>query len=385
MLLFLNFPQEQAENPLQQQNRVGNILKFNFMKKSTWIIGLSAAILVLLGVAFKVHHWPGASIIILIGSASLSVYGLLLYMEKKLLADTLVKKIVNICTTVALFIIPLSFLFKVQPWPGASIGLHVSHVLILLMIPLLIIHAVKEKEARKKLNFQNEAILFIALVAFSVFVWQTRISKQVLDSFILQDISVKKEIIYQKTKADDLFNTLESAVKSSGRAQSYLTKATDIRLKTDSLICYINELGNKMLSYWQEENPSMDSLMKFSEKENTYVSPLIMIIEGKGEILKSKLNAYTEAMDAVTNSRGKHMIELFFNTQDPQRKDTLETPRTWVTENFQHLPLIAVLINMNDMISHIRMLEAETMLYIQAIAAIEINSVPAEKKDKNNK
>jgi len=306
-------------------------------------------------------------------------------MEKKLLADTLVKKIVNICTTVALFIIPLSFLFKVQPWPGASIGLHVSHVLILLMIPLLIIHAVKEKEARKKLNFQNEAILFIALVAFSVFVWQTRISKQVLDSFILQDISVKKEIIYQKTKADDLFNTLESAVKSSGRAQSYLTKATDIRLKTDSLICYINELGNKMLSYWQEENPSMDSLMKFSEKENTYVSPLIMIIEGKGEILKSKLNAYTEAMDAVTNSRGKHMIELFFNTQDPQRKDTLETPRTWVTENFQHLPLIAVLINMNDMISHIRMLEAETMLYIQAIAAIEINSVPAEKKDKNNK
>jgi len=381
----LNFPQEQAENPLQQQNRVGNILKFNFMKKSTWIIGLSAAILVLLGVAFKVHHWPGASIIILIGSASLSVYGLLLYMEKKLLADTLVKKIVNICTTVALFIIPLSFLFKVQPWPGASIGLHVSHVLILLMIPLLIIHAVKEKEARKKLNFQNEAILFIALVAFSVFVWQTRISKQVLDSFILQDISVKKEIIYQKTKADDLFNTLESAVKSSGRAQSYLTKATDIRLKTDSLICYINELGNKMLSYWQEENPSMDSLMKFSEKENTYVSPLIMIIEGKGEILKSKLNAYTEAMDAVTNSRGKHMIELFFNTQDPQRKDTLETPRTWVTENFQHLPLIAVLINMNDMISHIRMLEAETMLYIQAIAAIEINSVPAEKKDKNNK
>ena len=381
----MNFPQEQAENPLQQQNRVGNILKFNFMKKSTWIIGLSAAILVLLGVAFKVHHWPGASIIILIGSASLSVYGLLLYMEKKLLADTLVKKIVNICTTVALFIIPLSFLFKVQPWPGASIGLHVSHVLILLMIPLLIIHAVKEKEARKKLNFQNEAILFIALVAFSVFVWQTRISKQVLDSFILQDISVKKEIIYQKTKADDLFNTLESAVKSSGRAQSYLTKATDIRLKTDSLICYINELGNKMLSYWQEENPSMDSLMKFSEKENTYVSPLIMIIEGKGEILKSKLNAYTEAMDAVTNSRGKHMIELFFNTQDPQRKDTLETPRTWVTENFQHLPLIAVLINMNDMISHIRMLEAETMLYIQAIAAIEINSVPAEKKDKNNK
>ena len=381
----MNFPQEQAENPLQQQNRVGNILKFNFMKKATWIIGLSAAILVLLGVAFKVHHWPGASIIILIGSASLSVYGLLLYMEKKLLADTLVKKIVNICTTVALFIIPLSFLFKVQPWPGASIGLHVSHVLILLMIPLLIIHAVKEKEARKKLNFQNEAILFIALVAFSVFVWQTRISKQVLDSFILQDISVKKEIIYQKTKADDLFNTLESAVKSSGRAQSYLTKATDIRLKTDSLICYINELGNKMLSYWQEENPSMDSLMKFSEKENTYVSPLIMIIEGKGEILKSKLNAYTEAMDAVTNSRGKHMIELFFNTQDPQRKDTLETPRTWVTENFQHLPLIAVLINMNDMISHIRMLEAETMLYIQAIAAIEINSVPAEKKDKNNK
>ena len=353
------------------------------MKKSTWIIGLSAAIIILLGVAFKVHHWPGASILILIGCSAISVYGLLQFFDRKPLADTTIKKFVNICTTAALFIIPLSFLFKVQHWPGAAIGLHVSHVLILLMIPLLIVHAVKEKEAGKKLNFQNEAILFIALVAFSVFVWQTRISKHVLDSFILQDISVKKEIIYQKTKADDLFNTLESAVKSSNRAQSYLTKATDVRLKTDSLIGFIKEIGDSMLFTGGVLKPNMDSIMNLPQKDNTDISAQMMVLRGKGEVLKARLNTYKEALETVTNSRGKNIIELFFNTQDPpQKEDKLDT---WVTERFQHLPLIAVLINLNDMISHIRMLEAETMLYIQAMAAIEINSVPAEKKVGNGK
>lgn len=347
------------------------------MKKFTWIFGLIASFLILAGVFFKILHWPGASILIILGSVSLSVYGILQFIEKNKHAETGYQKFMNVCSLVLIFLLPLAFMFKMQHYPGAGIALVISNTLILVMIPFMIVHAAKETDPVKKANYQNVAIIFIAIVAFFVLIMKTNISKQALDSFIFQDESIKKEIKFYDAKATDLYATFEGAVKASGRGQVFFAKASEVKAKSDSLISYIKSEGEAIMFF--ADKVSLDSLQNLKQKSNIDYAQYRMLKEGKGVELKNKINAYKEFVGANTNSRGKEIIDQFFNTQDPPPVEGRMI--TWESERFEHLPLIAVMISLNDYISHIRMLESETIGYLQAMAAKEINSMPEQKPE----
>jgi hypothetical protein len=94
-----------------------------------------------------------------------------LLLDKNAVAQNNYQKFVNVMTMVTMMIIMVAFLFKAQHWAGASIGIIVGHLLLLVMIPVLFIHASKESDPVKKLNFNNIAILFVILTAFSFFIW----------------------------------------------------------------------------------------------------------------------------------------------------------------------------------------------------------------------
>jgi hypothetical protein len=142
------------------------------MKKSTFIIGVISAFLILIGVAFKSQHWPGASIALTLGAAAFVLgYSILLLIDKNKIAQNSFQKTVNVLTMATMMIIATSFLFKVQHWPGANYGIYLAHLMLLVMIPLLFMQASREKDPVKKLNFNNIAILFVMLTAFAFFIW----------------------------------------------------------------------------------------------------------------------------------------------------------------------------------------------------------------------
>lgn len=142
------------------------------MKKSTFIIGLVSAFLILLGVGFKFQHWPGAGIMLTLGAALFAlVYSILLWIDKNKIAQNSYQKFVNLMTMLTMLIIMVGFLFKVQHWPGAGIGIYAGHFLLLLMIPILFVQASRETDPVKKLNFNHIAIMLVILTAFSFFIW----------------------------------------------------------------------------------------------------------------------------------------------------------------------------------------------------------------------
>lgn len=142
------------------------------MKKSTFLLGVVSSFLILLGVAFKVQHWPGAGIALTLGAALFVLgYSVMLLIDKNKIAQNSFQKFVNFMVLLTMVSIMIGFLFKVQHWPGARIGVWAGHLMLLVMIPVLFIQASKETEPVKKLNLNNIAVLFVLLTAFSFFIW----------------------------------------------------------------------------------------------------------------------------------------------------------------------------------------------------------------------
>jgi hypothetical protein len=145
------------------------------MKKSTFIIGVISSFLLLVGVAMKFEHWPGASVLIILSVVLFAFgYSVLLMIDKNAFAQNSFQKTVNLMTMLSMSIIMIAFLFKATHWQYARYGLYAGHLLLLAMIPLLFMHASKESDPVKKLNFNNEAIMLVLLTAFSFFIWLVR-------------------------------------------------------------------------------------------------------------------------------------------------------------------------------------------------------------------
>jgi hypothetical protein len=142
------------------------------MKKLTFITGVVSVFLILIGVIFRIEHWTGGGVILTIGGALFTlVYSVLLLIDKNKIAKDSFQKFVNLMTMLTMLVIPAAALFKIQHWPGAGYGIYAAHLLLLIMIPVLFMHASKETDPVKKLNLNIIAIILVLLTAVSFYIW----------------------------------------------------------------------------------------------------------------------------------------------------------------------------------------------------------------------
>ncbi|HPF92966.1 MAG TPA: hypothetical protein PLV65_03470 [Tenuifilaceae bacterium] len=140
------------------------------MKKFTLISGLISSLIVMIGVLFKILHWPGAAIAMTVGIGLFAtIYSIFLFIDKQKFAKTAAQKTANIFVLLAMITISIGFLFKEMHWPGAGVIIYVSNFALLILIPVVLVKAAKETDVIKKLNSYNEGIILILLLAFSLF------------------------------------------------------------------------------------------------------------------------------------------------------------------------------------------------------------------------
>lgn len=119
------------------------------MTKTIKITTLAAAILLLVGTFFKISHWPGANVIVAVGS----VAGILLFIMLmvaflgKLTAG--LEQFNGVFASLILIISFLAFLFKIMHWPGAAILIWIADIGILFAGVLFLIDGLRDKEAYK--------------------------------------------------------------------------------------------------------------------------------------------------------------------------------------------------------------------------------------------
>jgi len=142
------------------------------MKKATLLLGVISSLIFVLGVLFKWQHWPGAGIALLVSIILFAFgYSPLLMMDKNNFAQNSNQKLINLASMIAMIIIAISFLFKVMHWPGAGVGVIVVNLTLIVLVTLLFYRASKESEPVIRMNSFNEAILLLFITGFSLFLW----------------------------------------------------------------------------------------------------------------------------------------------------------------------------------------------------------------------
>jgi len=141
------------------------------MKKTLYLIGLISTIFTFLGSFFKIMHWPGASVIIIMGALSLAFIfvPLLIFIKFKevsFLFDKFIYSIGIILGTVLM----VGFIFKLMHWPWATVLMLSSIVLFnFLYTPIYFISRFKKEELKFD-TIVNSVIMFsFGSILFALF------------------------------------------------------------------------------------------------------------------------------------------------------------------------------------------------------------------------
>ena len=153
------------------------------MKNLVYISGILGISFSILGITFKVLHWPGAGISIFVGLICLSLIFVPLALIKlnKSTKDKLLKAVYWLAA-VSFMITIIGMLFKIQHWPGASILLVIGVPLpFIILLPTYLFYHQKRK-LKSDHNFFAVILFFLFLGIFSTLL-AVNVSKNVLNMF----------------------------------------------------------------------------------------------------------------------------------------------------------------------------------------------------------
>lgn len=138
------------------------------MIKTIKISAFIAALLFLIGTFFKTSHWPGASVLLVVGT----VAGLLSFVAIiSLLLGNLTsgfEQFNGISASLVLILSFFAFLFKSLHWPGAAKLIWIADIGILFSAVFFLVDGLREKD-RLKYAFKLITGFFILLLALAIF------------------------------------------------------------------------------------------------------------------------------------------------------------------------------------------------------------------------
>lgn len=342
--------------------------KYRIMKKIMYILGVMAPSLVIIGTLFKIQHWPGANILLVIGLTLLAALYLPVFVTIKI-RDTRKKGLaVNtpmyIIGLVAGITFILGALFKIMHWPGAGFVLAFSSLFaVLVFIPILVIHALKDKENQLQSFTTLIFVLSFAAIAFMTFA--LRVSTNVMNSFLLsvEDNLKTEELLLLNNEI--VYNTLNM------EDQDIQEKAGLLKERSDSLNEYIDELIRKIILEADAKNEeAFDSgKIDFSlvrDLDHVNAPDIVMLdLDGgqnQGVVLERKLKEHRQYLLSLSEPESYSLINTLLDTS-PIEEGNYTT--SWISHNFEHLPMISVVNRLIGLQGDIRLLEKEILIHIR--------------------
>ena len=231
---------------VQHQTLLSINLKFQNMKKVMIVLGSLGALLLWSGSILKMLHLPYASIILLLG-AVITVLGFLpLFFYTSYKEQTEKKNfLLPVTSYLTLSFLIIGLLFKVMHWPGAAIALLIGEfLLVLLFLPLYLVNAYKKaSETKVKVGY----VLLIVLIGFGIIfmVSSTRLSKNIVDRY--DSINSNAMYVIQKfTNQNDSLMKVFKMNESYVEIQSQVDKLRELSYNLD---LHIEKIKTELKNY----------------------------------------------------------------------------------------------------------------------------------------
>ena len=264
------------------------------MRRTMHITGITSATLLLLGSFFKIQHWPGASLMYVLGAAGLCLLFMPLFLAVRIKEKpgklSTISNVIGILGAIALC---AGILFKIMHWPWASTLMNVGGGLLLfIFLPIYIYNGFKTNT----LKTNTIVPLIVAVAGFSLMFSLVRLnSSQVVRSSMLNiQYNINKDI----ESCMSTNNTLASEISADKKMQEASILAKNINSISEELTLLIAKSKSPDISDEEIKKILITDYIQISE---TVADLNTIRNKDKGLVeLISLVNNYTKIYQQVT-------------------------------------------------------------------------------------
>ncbi len=214
------------------------------MRKFAKISGIITTLFVVVGICFKVLHYPGGSILVVIGTGSFSaifLFSLAAYRLRN--AKSTLEKVAAVLGWFGGSELAIGMLFKVQHWPGAAFTMLFGAVLSAVFLILHFVNLSKYESGRKKFGiFDVLIIVTYGMLFFGVNLAMKRNAETQMK------IAEYETAFVAERKLNDANQELFRNIYLDTTMQGAYWSLNDLAESTTSILQYINELKRKVVA-----------------------------------------------------------------------------------------------------------------------------------------
>ncbi len=321
------------------------------MKNKIYLLGIILIILFTLGAVFKIMHWPGAGIALVV---SLTLFSFVFtplaiidcYKQEKKYAFVYVAGLITIIFNF------VGAMFKIMHWPGAGILLTIAIIIpFVLFLPAYLVYL--NKTAEKSMKNLISVLFILVYVASMSALLAINVSKVVLDDSTL----INNHYTLLAAYYDNSTNYNVSNADSANMEQ--LNLLSD---KTDHLIDDIYDLKKELIIAVSDNNTDVINdtdginIWNIRGKDNRNVSAEIMLNENKAQKLRVSINEYKNFLLEFAESENTELINKYLSTNDIGWEDEIYT---WEEVHFRGAILIWTINYLTSLEFKVKMVEAE--------------------------
>jgi len=336
-----------------------------------YIIAIIGCIAFIFGFLFKIQHWPGAGMLLTLGFSILA--GILLpaiLITKLIDPNSKHLRLTYIIGYFALLNYLMGDLFKIQHWHGASVMLILGAVsLTAVFFPMYVMKVYKKADTIKA----SFLFLCVGIVFFNMFnlLLALNVSKDVLSSFVKQG----KEIMKTSAIMENKNNMLAAKIVNDSLVKDTLYKSNikNVKAVSDELCLYIEKSKAELISLVdcvseKEAAAAAKNPVLIMSKDN-YDNPTIILCgtepdgsNGKASALKTKIQKCKEILLNLcsANENARAIISKALATDAASIRED-GTVFSWEMENFYHLTMISVINKLSYFQRNIRIAESATL------------------------
>ena len=171
------------------------------LRRVTAVVGLFVGFMVMVATVFKIQHYPGASIMMIVGLTFFASFFIPLYFISRFAEEkNTIARVANILAILTLSPMAMGILFKIQHYPGASIMLLLGSLgFCFVCLPLFLIASFKSKKTI--LSFLN-----VILGLFMVSTWL------ILQGYYSPSFDLVRKVVFVDDELNYVTNSLELSV-----------------------------------------------------------------------------------------------------------------------------------------------------------------------------
>ena len=338
-----------------------------------YLISIIGGILFIFGILFKIQHYPGANLLLLIGFSTIGLVLIPAILISKL-RDENARNLHSayIIGAISLIIYLAGTLFKIMTFPGAAPLLFIGAIGLTMVFFLIYVMKVYKNAESIKVSF---LFLCIGILFFNMFslLLALNISKGVLAFFIKPGTEITKTASILENKS----NSLSEEILVDSLISDTLYKKNIIRVKTlsDELNNFIEDIKIELISKVDgidntEAKVKIKNPLLINSKDN-YDIPMSILLgntedgkSGKASQIKIKIESLKDSLMSYCSGdeNAVTIIKKSLSTESPIHYTDKGLPFVnWEISNFYRVIAISALNKLCFFQRNVRIAELETL------------------------